>query len=276
MDEEVPYISINEVTFHYGSTAPVLRNISLHCGQSSTIILTGANGAGKSTLLKLLLGLLSPQQGTILVAGKITTGKALHELAENVAVSLQSAEHQIFSPTVRKEISFGPTNLRKVNTDLLVADAMEMFSLSEYAERHPYDLHASQRKLITLASAVAMDTPFLIFDEPTVGLSMPEKKIFSNALSLLRKRGKGYILITHDATFGFQHCERILILRDGRCVVDDSLSRFLIRPDALGAMKRAKVQLPVSSRLSRLFGQRPVATSVRDFVPFLKEKANDY
>ncbi len=276
MDEEVPYISINNVTFHYGTAAPVLRNISVQCDQSSTTVLTGANGAGKSTLLKLLLGLLSPQQGTIHVAGKITKGRALHELASDIAVSLQSAEHQIFSPTVRKEIAFGPTNLAKANADFLVADAMEMFSLSEYAERHPYDLHAAQRKLITLASAVAMDTRFLVFDEPTVGLSMPEKNIFANALSLLRKRGKGYILVTHDAAFGFQHCDRILILRDGRCSVDDSLSDFLIRPDAPGAMKSAKVQLPVSSRLSRLFGQRPVATTVRDFIPFLKEKANDY
>lgn len=276
MDEEVPYISLNNVTFHYGSADPVLRNISVQCGQSSTILLTGANGAGKSTLLKLLLGLLSPQQGTIHVAGRITKERALHELAGDIAVSLQSAEHQIFSSTVRKEISFGPTNLAKANTENLVADAMKMFSLSEYAERHPYDLHAAQRKLITLASAVAMDTPFLIFDEPTVGLSLPEKNIFANALNLLRKRGKGYILVTHDAAFGFHHCDRILILRDGRCTVDNSLSHFLNRPDASGAMRSAKVQLPVSSRLSRLFGQHPVATSVRDFVPFLKDKANDY
>ncbi len=276
MDEEVPYININDVTFHYEAAAPVLRNISVQCGQSSRTVLTGANGAGKSTLLKLLLGLLSPQEGAIHIAGKITKGRALHELARDIAVTLQSAEHQIFSSTVRKEISFGPANLGKVNADFLVADAMEMFSLSEFAEQHPYDLHAAQRKLITLASAVAMDTPFLVFDEPTVGLSMPEKNIFANVLSLLRKRGKGYILITHDATFGFQHCDRILILRDGRCAVDDSLSQFLTRPNAPGVMKNVKVQLPVSSRLSRLFGQRPVATTVRDFIPFLKGKANDY
>ena len=272
MAEELPYISLNDVTFHYGTETPVLRDITIQCGRSSTVLLTGANGAGKSALLKLLLGLLSPQQGTIRVAGKITQGRALHELAGDIAVSLQSAEHQIFSATVRKEISFGPANLAKSNVEVLVDDAMEMFSLSEYAAKHPYDLHAAQRKLITLASAVAMDTPFLVFDEPTVGLSVPEKKIFANALALLRKRGKGYILVTHDAAFGFQHCERILILRDGKCAVDDTLSHFLVQADASGTMKKSQVQLPVSSRLSRLFGQRPVAASVEKFIPFLKEK----
>ena len=274
MDEK-PYISINDVTFRYESAAPVLHNISVQCVQSSTTLLTGANGAGKSTLLKLLLGLLSPQEGTIQVAAQNTKGRALHELAEDIAISLQSAEHQIFSSTVGKEISFGPSNLGKSNADVLAADAMKMFSLSEYAERHPYDLHASQRKLITLASAVAMDTPFLVFDEPTVGLSAPEKNILSNVLALLRTRGKGYILVTHDAAFGFQHCDRILILRDGRCAVDDSLSHFLDQPNISGVMKRARVQVPVTSRLSRLLGQRPVARTVSDFIPFLKERAND-
>jgi energy-coupling factor transport system ATP-binding protein len=276
MAEESSYIRVEGLTFQYGAATPLLKDLSARFDRSSTTILTGANGAGKSTFLKLLLGLLRPQRGTIHVADRLVHETPLHLLARHVAVSLQTAEHQIFSSTVRKEVSFGPDNVERPNTDDLVAEALKVFSLTEYSERHPYDLHAAQRKLVSLASAVAMDTPFLIFDEPTVGLSKPEKEIFSGVLGLLRQKGKGYILITHDTAFGFSHCDRILILREGRFVVDASLSNFLVRPDTQAALKGANVTMPPSSRLSRLFDQRPVATTVRDLVAFLKEKTYDH
>jgi energy-coupling factor transporter ATP-binding protein EcfA2 len=276
MAEEKSYIQVDGVTFHYGLAKPVLRDLSARFDRSSTTIVAGANGAGKSTFLKLLLGLMRPQRGTIHVADKLVNETPLHMLAHHVAVSLQTAEHHIFSSTVRKEVSFGPTNVARPNADELVAEALQLFSLTEYSERHPYDLHAARRKLVSLASAVAMDTPFLIFDEPTVGLSRPEKEIFSGVLGLLRQKGKGYILITHDTALGFSHCDRILILHEGRFVVDASVSNFLVRPDAQAALKEANVSMPPSSRLSRLFDQRPVATTTRDLVAFLKEKTYDH
>jgi len=221
MAEGIPYIRLDQVSFRYDQSVSMFDGLSASFAESSTTLLTGANGAGKTTLVKLLMGLLKPQSGSILVAGREAHLTPLHEMAAHIAVSSPEAEYQMFLATVKKEIAFGPGNLSRPNVDELVADAMNIFSLTEFADLHPYDLHASRRKLLSLASAVAMDTPFLILDEPTSGLSKPEKAILSNVLNIIRKRGKGYLLISHDLTFALSHCERTMILKHGKCIADE-------------------------------------------------------
>lgn len=276
MVEEDPFIQIDDLTFQYGGSSPVLRNLSARFNAAATVLLCGANGAGKSTLLKLLVGLIEPQKGEIVVGGIRPRETPTYTMARYLGVSIQTAEHQLFSTTVRGEISFGPANLGRPNADELVENALKLFSLTEQAHRHPYDLHASERKLVSLASTVAMDSPFYLFDEPTAGLGKPERSRFSNALDDLKKGGRGYILITHDSAFAFQHCDRIAILNAGRFVVDEQLSNFLLRPDAQAIVKRADVQMPASARLSRLFDQRPVATTTPDFVSHFRKGPHDH
>jgi energy-coupling factor transport system ATP-binding protein len=276
MAEEPPYIRLENVTFEYDRSVSVIDGFSASLAQSSTTLLTGANGAGKTTLLKLLVGLLKPGRGTIVVAGQAAHTIPLHEMAARIAVSLQKAEYQMFLATVQKEIAFGPENLCRPNSDKLVSDTMSLFSLTQYSGFHPYDIHPSRRKLLSLASAVAMDTPFLIFDEPTSGLSKPEKAILSSVLVTLREQGKGYILITHDLAFGVPQCERMMVLGKGKCIADESIASMLERGDAEAIMRKASTRIPTASRLSRLFGHHPVAKTTNEFVSFLKEQTHDH
>ena len=250
--------------------------LSASFNESSTTLVTGANGAGKTTLVKLLMGLLKPQSGSILVAGREAHLTPLYEMATHIAVSPQKAEYQMFLTTVKREIAFGPGNLSRPNVEELVSDAMNIFSLSDFADLHPYDLHASRRKLLSLASAVAMDTPFLILDEPTSGLSKPEKAILSNVLNIIRKRGKGYLLISHDLTFALSHCDRTVILKHGKCIADEPTTLLLEKSDIGATMRRASVRIPTASRLSRFFGHHPVAKTTHEFVSFLKDHIHDH
>lgn len=271
MVQRTPFIELRDVAFRYENAPEILTSVSGSYDQRSTLLVTGANGAGKTTLLKLIMGLLTPTRGTIRVDGRVTRELPLHEMAKSIAVSMQKAEHQMFLATVRKEVSFGPSNLSRPDSDMLVSDALGLFSLADAAELHPYDLHPARRKLVSLASAVAMDTPFLIFDEPTAGLSRPEKTILSGVLHELRKRGKGYIMITHDLAFALPECERMMILQHGRWISDEPVDLFLRKPSAEGILRTANARIPGASALSRLLGQKPVARTTTELVSFLKE-----
>lgn len=270
MAEETPFIQIDKVSFGYNEAQNVLVELSAEFRSGSTTLLAGANGAGKSTLLKLLVGLLRPVTGSIRIAGQTPGERPIHEIARLIAVSLQTAEHHIFSTTVRKEILFGPKNLGRRDPEPLAERVMKLHGLEHHAGNHPYDLHPAQRKLLSLATAVAMDTPFLIFDEPTAGLSKPEKEIFSSVLTTLRNDGKGYVIITHDIPFGFEHCERIMVLDEGRFMLHESIAEFVQRPEAQGKLKRAHTEMPASIRMARLLGHHPTATTASEFVKRLK------
>lgn len=275
MVEATPYIRLENVSFQYDRSVPIFKGFSASFAQSSTTLITGANGAGKTTLLKLIVGMLRPELGTITVAGRVAHTTPLHEMAAHIAVSLQKAEYQMFLTTVEKEIAFGPENLSRPDSHHLVTDAMTLFSLADCSGSHPYDIHPARRKLLSLASAVAMDTPFLIFDEPTSGLSKPEKAILSNALVKLLERGKGYVLITHDLAFGLPHCERMMVLKEGKCLADEPVASMLERRDAEAMMRRAHTRMPIAPRLSRLFGCHPVAKTTLELISSLKEQAHD-
>ena len=270
MAEEIPFIQIDNVSFGYSDAQRVLVELTAGIRRHSTTLLAGGNGAGKSTLLKLLVGLLRPVAGSIRIAGKNPAGTPVHEIARSIAVSLQTAEHHIFSTTVKKEILFGPMNLRIRDPESVAEKVMRLHGLDTHAGDHPYDLHPAQRKLLSLATAVAMETPFLIFDEPTAGLSKPEKEIFSSVLGTLRKDGRGYIIITHDIPFGFEHCDRIIVLGEGRFMVDQNITTFIQRPDAEGTLRRAHTEMPASARMARLLGHHPLPATASEFANRLK------
>lgn len=201
--------------FSYPGGDPVLRDISLEIPPGDFLLVTGHNGAGKSTLLRLLNGMLKPIEGRVLVGGVDTRTTPVSELAKTVSVTFQHPGDQIFASTVFDEVRFGPNHLRRSDPDRDCRDALSLTGLESFSSMHPYDLSAADRKLLTIASAIATGAPFLAFDEPTVHLSQPEKAIFANALRELRETGRTLIIISHDLEFFLPMAKRLLLLRSG-------------------------------------------------------------
>ncbi len=135
------------------------------------VAIVGQNGSGKSTLVRHLNGLLRPTEGRVLHDGQDVAGERVAALAARVGIVFQNPDRQIFAGKVRDEVAFGPRILGRTAQQAAAAGAaaLEAVGLADAVDANPYDLGYSRRKLLTLASVLAMDTPVVVLDEPTTG-----------------------------------------------------------------------------------------------------------
>ncbi len=263
MVEKHQFINVNDVSFAYSHNKKIFEKIHFSIEKNETVLLLGVSGAGKSTLLKLLIGLLSASSGEISINNIPIKEISLSALSYHITVSLQNPDNHIFCTNVYDEIFYGVKNLGLPEKN--VQKVIQLFGLENITKKHPYDLHSTQRKLLSLASALAMHSPFFIFDEPTSGLGKKEKTIVGNALQYLQHQQNGYILITHDVAFGFAHCERIMILENGKFIVDCLLQEFITLKESFAILKQTGLQMPVAPRISHFLEHDVIAKSVEEF-----------
>jgi len=239
-------IAFQSAGFSYPDSAPALRDLTLEVPSGDFLLVTGHNGAGKSTLLRLLNGMLKPDTGRILLDGRDTKTTPVSSLAAVVSVTFQHPGDQIFASTVFDEVRFGPKQLDRPDPDRDCTDALALLGLESFSASHPYDLSPANRKLLTIASAVATGSPYLAFDEPTVTLSQPERVTLSTMLHRLSGAGRSFIIVSHDLEFFLPITKRILLLHAGR------ISFLGDRRDIQmyqGLARKAGVRLPYSFRL---------------------------
>jgi energy-coupling factor transport system ATP-binding protein len=242
-------ITFHNVCFEYEPSRPILHNLSFHAGPSDFLLIVGQNGVGKSTLLKLANGILKPTSGRVTVGNLDTKNSRTSQIAGELCVTFQNPADQIFAPTVAQEVEFAPRNLRRENPGGLAHQAMALCGLDAVATHHPYDLPPAQRKLLTVASAVASGAPLLAFDEPSAGLSQLELRGFEKLLDALKIEQRGLIVVSHDLGLFLKYATRVLILRSGEAL-------YYGPPEPLvaneGMIRKAGLRLPVPLRVGRL------------------------
>ena len=225
-------IRVDDVSFTYAHSVTALQNISFEISTGEQVALTGHNGSGKSTLVKHLNGLLKPSDGEIWIDGEETTTAKTSQLASLVALLFQNPDNQICKRTVWDEIIFGPKNLGypTQRIESLAEEALKLFELTSIKEKNPHDFGYSERKRIAMASIVAMDTPILVFDEPTAGLDPYEISLLITTLKKLQSEKKTIIIISHDMDFVAENIPRVISLAQGRKVFDGSARELFIKP----------------------------------------------
>ena len=216
-------------------SAPALRGVDLTVLRGEFVALVGANGSGKTTLTKHFNGLLRPRRGQVRVAGQDAAQRSIGELARQVGFLFQHPEQQIFSATVREEVSFGPMNLGlpPAEVETRVEAALARFDLTAIADRPPAVLSYGLRRQVTLASLAAMDPPVLVLDEPTVGLDAADQRETLHWLSELHTRDRTIVLVTHDMTLAAEHCTRVVALHEGQIVADGPPARVFRQTELL-------------------------------------------
>lgn len=246
----LPAVTVHDVSYAYPGGAQALAGISLTVQPGEFVALVGPNGGGKSTLARHLNGLLRPQQGTVTVQGQPTAGRPVGELARHVGYVFQNPDHQIFAPTVREEVAFGPRNLGLAGQALAqrVAEALAAFDLSALAEAPPAVLGYGLRRLVTLASVWAMHPPIWLLDEPTTGLDARLTGLLMERLHGLHRAGHTILLITHDLKLAAA-TQRMIGISQGRVALDGPPQSVLANGAGLQAIG---LRPPPITRLSAM------------------------
>lgn len=243
-------VDVRGVSFTYAGGARALNELTLAVPQGQFAAIVGPNGGGKSTLARHLNGLLRPQQGTVAIAGRPAAGLPVGELARSVGYVFQNPDHQIFAPTVREEVAFGPRNLGLASQALAqrVEEALAAFDLGPLADTPPAVLGYGLRRLVTLASVWAMQPPIWLLDEPTTGLDARFTALLMEGLHALHQAGHTIMFITHDLKLAAQ-AQRIVVISRGRVALDGPPQAVLADSAELQAVG---LRPPPITRLSAL------------------------
>jgi energy-coupling factor transport system ATP-binding protein len=261
-------IEISDLTFSYPTGVLALRGISLTIESGEQVAVVGQNGAGKTTLVKHLNGLLQPTSGTIRIGDWDTKEHSVAKMARRVGYVFQNPDEQLFSKNVGAEVAFGPKNLRYSSEQVqaLVKDALAMTELSDKTETNPYDLSPTWRKMVAIASIIAMDTPVVIFDEPTTGQDAANIARIANVVKVLRERGRTVITITHDIDFCAENFERVIAMSQGQVLLDGKANDVLGQEEILAT---TYVDPPQLTRLGKRLGFKVAVRNQEEFLAVL-------
>jgi cobalt/nickel transport system ATP-binding protein len=216
MDQNNLLINLRDISFYYADGVSVLRNLDLQLHEGEKIGLMGPNGSGKTTLFHIIMGLLRPSSGVIEIFGRqMREEKDFSRIRQNIGLLFQDADDQLFSPTVLEDVAFGPLNqgfsvheAREIAMETLLS-----LGLKGFENRITYKLSGGEKKLVSLATVLAMRPRILLLDEPTTGLDADTTR---KIIDVLRSIDISYIFISHNMDFISQTTNKVWGLVDGR------------------------------------------------------------
>lgn len=212
---------VQDLRFSYVKGREVLHGLNLALDHRPTAII-GQNGAGKTTLVRVLKGLLKPDSGEIRYQGENLETKTVAELASRVGYVFQNPDDQIFKYKVLEEVMFGPLNIgmSQQEAEKSAHEALQMVGLDEKAGENPYDLELSDRKMVAIASVLAMNTDVIILDEPTIAQSWNGREKIREIIQTQAAQGKLVIAILHDMDFVANSFARVIAMAHGEILAD--------------------------------------------------------
>jgi len=226
-------IEARGLRFRYPNGVSGLDGVDLSIRHGERVAVLGPNGAGKTTLMLHLNGLLTGE-GSLSVAGIDVRGGDVRALRARVGLVFQDPDDQLFMPTVREDVAFGPLNLGLSKTEVedrlkLALDAVRM---GEHAARAPHQLSLGQRRRVAIASVLAMHPSLLVLDEPSANLDPRTRRELIETLEAVERT---MLVVTHDLPLAATLCERAVLLSGGRIVADGPTEQILDDEQLLAA-----------------------------------------
>jgi len=219
-------LEVTSLSYCYGQGASALHDISFRLAPGDRVALLGPNGAGKSTLLWCLVGVLRAQ-GTIVVDGTVLGPGTAAEIRAKLGLAFAEPEDQLFMPTVRRDVTFGPlaAGVGSEEASRAAEEAIGSVGLpAETLERAAYELSSGERRRAALASILVMDPLLLALDEPTNSLDARGR---ASLAGILLQLPCAQLVATHDLEFARALCARALVLVDGELVADTPMDALL-------------------------------------------------
>lgn len=238
-------IEVKNLSHVYAQGSPfqsaAVQDVSFTLGEGELVGLIGHTGSGKSTLVQHLNGLVKPTSGTVLVDGMDLWAKGtdVRAVRKKVGLVFQYPEYQLFEETVLKDIAFGPRNLglSEAQAQERAREAAKAVNLpEEVLERSPFDLSGGQKRRVAIAGVLAMHPRTLILDEPAAGLDPSGRREMLALLKALHGRGMTLVMVSHSMTDVSRLCKRVLVMNQGRLVMDGAPGEVFGRAAELKAM----------------------------------------
>jgi energy-coupling factor transport system ATP-binding protein len=250
-----PAVEIAGLVHVYPEGTRALAGVDLRVTAGEAVAIVGQNGSGKSTLVRHLNGLLRPTAGVVRVAGRDNAGVRVARLAALVGLAFQDPDRQIFAGRVRAEVAFGPRNLgvRGEALDGVVIEALAAVGLADAADANPYDLGYSRRKLVAIASVLAMRTPIVILDEPTTGQDSRGMARVREIVRGLVAEGRTVLAVSHDMRFVAETFGRVVVMREGRIVLDGTPAEVFAEA-AWPVLASTYLEPPLAARVGARLG----------------------
>ncbi len=235
-----PSLAVDGLAFAYPDGHQALYGVDLRIERGERVALLGPNGAGKTTLVLHLNGILSGGAGTVHVSGLPVERKNLQEVRRRVGIVFQDPDDQLFMPTVREDVAFGPANLGLRGAELAarVHEALSQVGMQEYVDRPPHHLSYGQRRRVAVATVLAMQPEILVLDEPSSNLDPASRRELADILLSLDIT---VLMVTHDLPYALELCPRSVVLSDGTIVADGATGDILADEDL---MRAHRLELP--------------------------------
>jgi cobalt/nickel transport system ATP-binding protein len=232
-------LDVRRLAFAYPDGHQALFGVDFSIARGERVALLGPNGAGKTTLVLHLNGIHLPQAGTVEVGGLPVTKDQLREIRRRVGIVFQDPDDQLFMPTVREDVGFGPANLGFKGQKLegRVMGALEAVGMAAFADRPPHHLSFGQRRRVAVATVLAMEPEILVLDEPSSNLDPAGRRELAD---ILRGLDITMLMVTHDLPYALELCPRALVINDG-VIVADGTTRDILSDDALMAANRLEL-----------------------------------
>ncbi|RJL30808.1 energy-coupling factor ABC transporter ATP-binding protein [Bailinhaonella thermotolerans] len=232
-------LAVRGLAYAYPDGTQALFGVDLTVARGERVALLGPNGAGKTTLVLHLNGILTPGLGGVSVGGLPVTKANLKEIRRRVGLVFQDPDDQLFMPTVREDVAFGPANLglRGEELERRVTWALDRVGMLGEIDRAPHHLSFGQRRRVAVATVLAMEPEILVLDEPSSNLDPAARRELAE---ILRSLDVTVLMVTHDLPYALELCERSLILSGG-VIVADGPTRELLADSALLAAHRLEL-----------------------------------
>ncbi|MGV8173146.1 MAG: ATP-binding cassette domain-containing protein [Methanobrevibacter sp.] len=243
-------LSTENLSFTYPDGTQALKNINIEIEKGEKVAIIGPNGAGKSTLFSHFNGLTEPTSGCVKIEGKAISFEKdeLLKVRQKVGIVFQDPNDQLFAPTVKEDIAFGPMNLGLSygEVEKRVEDALKMVGMENYEDKTPHHLSGGQQKRIAIAGIIAMKPELMILDEPTAGLDPDGVEKVLNIMNQLNKEGMTLIISSHDIDMISKYADKIFILYNGEIIESGNKNKIFSDMELL---KKAHLRTPITTEI---------------------------
>ena len=244
------HLETKNLSFTYHDGTQALRNVNLQIKRGEKIAIMGPNGAGKSTLFSHFNGLTEPTSGHVELDGEkiVYEREELLKLRQKVGIVFQDPNDQLFAPTVKEDVAFGPMNLglEYEEVEKRIAESLEMVGMTGFEDKTPHHLSGGQQKRVAIAGIVAMRPEIMILDGPTAGLDPEGVDKVLSILNELNKDGMSIVISSHDIEMVNEFADKIFVLYDGEIIASGDKHQIFSNKELL---KKAHLKAPVSTEI---------------------------